>query len=572
MRLILTIKCAIIDENCEKGCAACLKKIGCLLLCAILVFGMLPFGVAAEDEDIESFSLRDTVIEQARTSYYHSRASAGKVSFHGKCGLLVGHQLYNLGINKKCIVFDGNDNFDHYASIKRTTGGYYINAYSSGEYDLYGALMAVTDNGTRDVQNILVGFQWTNTEAGGKYGHAMFINGIVGGTVYFVESFDCSLGGPEGTVLSCSIKEFARYYNRWTIFDGIVHFGSGTYYDICPNVSTDLTVQTRFPTTLRSEPAVVGKQGCVRLRSIAAGERLHVTAIYRAERTMYYRVETNEGFGFVNAAAVSLLQLNTQDLTLSDVVLPQQMQTGQTPNLEGWVADARGTLISLEICITDSQGQLVRREIQRVEDSTASLGALRDALWLNLLELGVYQLDIYASRECAVVVGSDTGSEYARIWLTGQKLQVGGDPRGILQSTKRETTVTDGWFLNQGTWYCYAEGKPATGWVHDLGVRYYLQADGSVTTGEQVIDGQSVYFSVTGALITGWQTLEGKTYYRSADGCVVTGWQTLEGKLYCFGEDGVMLTNTEQTKDGIPYIIAKDGTAKIIEKQETKNG
>lgn len=549
-----------------------MKRIAIVLFCAMLIFGMLSFGVAAEEEEIESFSLRDTVIEQARTSYYHSRASAGKISFHGKCGLMVGHQLYNLGINKRCIVFDGNDNYDHYSSIKRTTGGYYTNAYSAGEYDLYGALMAVTDQGTRDVQNILVGFQWTNTEAGGKYGHAMFINGIVGGTVYFVESFDCSLGGKEGTVLSCSMKEFAKYYDRWTIFEGIVHFGSGTYYDICPNVSTDLTVQTRFPTTLRSEPAVIGKQGCVRLRSVAAGERLHATAIYRAERTMYYRVETNEGFGFVNAAAVSLLQVNTQGLTLSDMVLSQQVQTGQAPVLEGRIADARGKLSSIEICIADTQGQLVRREIQEVEDSTASLGVLRDALWFGLLEPGVYQLETYASRECAVVVGNDTGSEYTRVLLDSRKLQIGGDPRGISQSALRETTVGDGWFLNQGIWYCYADGKPCTGWVTRFGVRYYLQEDGSVTTGEQVIDGQSLYFSATGALVTGWLTLEGKTCYRSAEGTPATGWQTVEGKLYCFGEDGVMLTDTEQEKEGIPYRIAKDGTAKIIEKQETENG
>ena len=549
-----------------------MKKICLLLLCAALLFGMLPLRVAAEDGNMDAFSLRDTVIEQARASYYHSRASAGKTSFHGKCGLMVAHQLYNLGITKRCPVFNGNDHYDHYASVKRTTGGYYTNAYSAGEYDLYGALMEVTDQGIRDVQNILVGFQWTNTEAGGKYGHAMFINGIIGGTVYFVESFDCALGGAEGTVISCSIKEFAKYYDRWTVFEGIVHFGSGMYYDICPNVSTDLTVQTRFPTTLRSEPAVVGKQGCVRLRSVAAGERLHATAIYRAERTMYYRVETNEGFGFVNAAAVSVLQLNTQELTLSDVVLSQQIQTGQKPRMNGWIADSRGTLNAVEICITDSRGQLVRREIQEVENASASLETLRDALWFDLLEPGVYQLEIYAHRECAVVEGNETGSEYARIWMDSRKLQVGGDPRGITQNIQKETTRRDGWFLDQGIWYCYADGKPCTGWVTHFGVRYYLQEDGSVTTGEQTVDGKSVYFSATGALVTGWQVLEDKTYYRSAEGTPVTGWQTVEGNLYCFGEDGVMLTDTEQEKEGIPYRIAKDGTAKQIEKQETENG
>ena len=549
-----------------------MKKILAALLCAVLVFGMLPLGAAAEEEDLEAFSLRDTVIQQAHDSYYHSRASAGKRSFHGTCGLMVSHQLYNLGINKRCIVFDGNDHYDYYSSIQRTTGGYYINAYSSSEYSLYGALMAVTDEGTRDVQNVLVGFQWTNTEAGAKYGHVMFINGIVGGTVYFVESFDCSLGGAEGTVISCSIQEFAKYYDRWTRFEGIVHFGSGSYHDICPNISTDLTVQTRFPTILRSEPAVVGKQGCVRLRSVAAGERLRATAIYQAERTMYYRVETNEGFGFVSAAAVSLLQVNTQGLTLSGLKLSRQIDPGKLPALDGRIADSRGELSSVEVCITDGQGQLVRRELLDVTESDASLSALRSGLWFELLEQGQYQVEIYASRACSVVAGGEIVSDYARVLLTSRSLQVGGHPREAVQKTAPGKPYRDGWFREQGTWYRYADGKPCTGWTEHMGIRYYLQPDGAVTTGAQTVDGQALYFSASGALVTGWLTLEGKTCYRAADGTMVTGWQTLDGNLYCFGESGIMLTDTEQTKENIPYIIAKDGTAKQIEKQETENG
>lgn len=549
-----------------------MKKLLAALLCMALVFGILPFGAAAQEEDLEAFSLRDTVIQQAHDSYYHSRASAGKVSFHGKCGLMVSHQMYNLGINKHCIVFDGNDHYDYYSKLKRTTGGYYIHAYPSGQYSLYEALMAVTDNGVRDVQNILVGFQWTNTEAGARYGHAMFINGIVGGTVYFVESFDCALGGPEGMVISCSIKEFAKYYDRWTQFEGIVHFGSGSYHDICPNISTDLTVQTRFPTVLRSEPAVIGKQGCIRLREVAAGERLHVTAIYQAERTMYYRVETNEGFGFVSVAAVSLLQVNTQGLTLSGLKLSRQIDQGELPVMDGRIADSRGELSSIEVCITDEQGQLVRRELLEVTESDAYLSDLRSGLWFDVLESGRYHVEIYASRVCSVVIGSEIVGDYARVLLTSRSLQVGGHPREAAPKIAPEKPYRDGWFREQGTWYCYDDGKPCTGWTEHMGIRYYLQPDGSVTTGAQTIDGQALYFAASGALVTGWQTLEGKTCYRTADGTMLTGWQTLDESLYCFGEDGVMLTDTEQMKDGVPYSIAKDGTAKKIEKQEKENG
>ena len=551
-----------------------MKKALTALLCVMVLLGALPRQVGALKGEGQHFSLRETVTQQAHDSYYRSRATAGKTSFHGKCGLMVSHQMYNLGINKSCIVFDGNDQYDYYADREKTSGGYYINAYPSEAYNLEEALLAVTDNGTRDVQNILVGFQWTNTVAGARYGHAVFINGIVGGTVYFVESFPCSLGGAEGRVISCSIKKFANYYDKWTRFEGLVHFGSGSYHDICPNISTDLTVQTRFATVLRSEPAVIGKQGCVRLRSVAAGERLRVTAIYEAERTYYYRVQTNEGFGFIAAGAVSLLKVNTQGLILSGLVLSRYMKPGELPALSGTVTDGYGSLSSVEVCITDEQGQLIRRELMDTEENTAQLSELREGLWFDLLESGVYQVELYASRACTVVTGNRTATYYARMQLCSRTLQVGGNPRDALQTAQNPQVEQEGWFRKYGTWYCYEDGEPCTGWVTHLGVRYYLKENGSVTTGVQTIDGQSLYFSAGGALVTGWLTLENKTGYRAADGTAVTGWQELEGKLYCFGEDGVMLTDTEQIKDGIAYLIAKDGTATVkpIENQEAQDG
>ena len=551
-----------------------MKKVFLAALGIALLLGLLPLTAAALDTEETPFSLRETVIQQAHDSYYRSRATAGRRSFHGKCGLMVAHQLYNLGITKGRQAFNGNDHYDYYADRTVTSGGYYISSYSASEYTLREALLAVSDNGTKDVQNILVGFQWTNTDAGRKYGHAMLINGIVGGTVYFVESFDCSLGGKEGTVISCSIKDFAKYYDRWTRFEGIVHFGSGTYYDVCPNVSTDVTVQSRFATVLRSEPAVVGRQGCVRLRSVAAGERLHVTAIYESERTYYYRVETNEGFGFVAAGAVSLLQVNTRGLSVSELDLPRRIQAGVVPPFGGKITDSYGTLSSLEVCITDEQGQMIRRELADVQDSYGDLSVLREGLLFDLLEPGLYQVDIYASRACPVVVGSYTDSYYSRVLVESRSLQVGGNPGQTQQMAKQMQQPKDGWFWEQGTWYCYENGQPCSGWLIYLGVRYYLQPDGSVTVGAQNVAGKQLYFSATGALITGWQTLEGKTYYRMPDGMARTGWQTLEGKLYCFDDNGIMLTDTEQTKDGVIYLIAKDGvaTVKPTETQEAQNG
>lgn len=299
---------------------------------------------------------------------------------------------------------------------------------------------------------------------------------------------------------------------------------------------------------------------------------MRVTGIYEAEDTYYYKVDTNEGYGFIHAGATSFVQINTEGVLLSNYALSRYMKTGETAAFDGAVADSYGSLSSVEVCITDAQGQMVRQEVAEDQGNTVQLSDLRSRLLFDLLEPGVYLVEICAGRTCRVVSGGKIVTYDLRVPMGSRSLQVGGSPRERAMVPQEEQTPSEGWFRNQGTWYCYKNGQPATGWVTHLGVRYYLCEDGSVTTGVQTIDGKELYFSATGALATGWLIREGKTGYRTAEGVSVTGWQTIEGKLYCFGEDGVMLTNTEQVKDGVTYQIAKDGTAKQIEIQETENG
>ena len=226
-----------------------MRRIVLFFVAFLLIFAALPFGAFAEETtETKALSpLAQEVITEARETFVKAQRFAGKRSFHGKCGLFVATQLRVLGINTKRVSFNGNDSYDYYADLESTTGGYYVMSYSGIEYDLLSALQEVSDYGKKDVRNILVGFQWTNTRAGSKYGHVMLINGIIDGTVYFVESFDSALGGKEGTVLQCSIEEFAASYNKWTRFDGLVHFGNKNYYDVCVSKNTDLTLQARFP-------------------------------------------------------------------------------------------------------------------------------------------------------------------------------------------------------------------------------------------------------------------------------------------------------------------------------------
>lgn len=400
-----------------------MKRILALIVAVFLLFAALPVSFAEETPTLSP--LEEEVIKEARDTYIKAQRFAGKRSFHGKCGLFVGTQLRCLGINTKRLSFDGNDNYDYYADLEVTTGGYYAIPYSGVEYDLLSALQEVSDNGKKNVRNILVGFQWTNTLAGSKYGHVMLINGIINGTVYFTESFDSALGGKEGTVLSCTMEAFAKSYNKWTRFDGLIHFGAGNYYDVCVSKETDLMVQARFDTLLRSQPALVGEKECKEIRDIAAGEEFRATAVFGYGRSLYYRVETEDGFGFVSGNAMSVLKANPKGVTLWEEDLPSAMKTGKKAPFSGHVTDDVGLLESVEVCITDSSGQLVRREIAEVLAATAELSVLRKSLWLELLEEGEYQVQVFAIRACPVILRGTETDRYTRILLKNYPLQVG---------------------------------------------------------------------------------------------------------------------------------------------------
>ncbi len=546
-----------------------MKKTLALCLCLCLLFATVPGIVYATEETADNASLtkEEAAILGARASYTDSLASARRGSFHGYCGLMTSHQLYNLKINKSCVSNDGNDQFDYYENMSRTSGGYYIRPYNSSQYSLLQALETITGDGTRDAYNILVGFQWTNTESGAYFGHAVFINAILDGTVYFVESFHCPLGGPEGTVITCSMEEFAKYFDKWTIFDGAIHFGSGRYSDICPYESTDLFVQTRFDSVIRSEPCLVGQNGCIRVRSVAAGERLHATGIFSDGYTVYYRVQTNDGEGFISAGAVSPIRINSESLTLTDLQLPRSWETGKPLNLSGTVTARYGSIASVEILVTDPEGNPILRELADTAGTKADLSVLNEKLIFDLLDAGVYTVSIYASGACSVVNGTGTYVQYKRTLLDSRTLFLGvdaGNARDIPAPVVK-TIFKDGWVYENDKWYLYDNNTPCTGWTELMGVRYYLDNTGAALTGQQEIQGQKLYFSASGAMVTGWLTLDGKTYYLDDQGVPVTGWQNMITGLYCFDKDGCLITEGDLIRDGITYQVAADGRATVKE-------
>jgi putative Holliday junction resolvase len=147
-----------------------LKKLICLFLCLLLVAGM-GISVSAEPEALKrpawpqaveetqkgERELVEMVVELAEASYALSQKSARRSSFQGYCGLMASHQLYNLGLNTTLVVKNGNNQFDYYLPLEKSTGGYYINAYPSEEYSLENAINAVSDFRTQGVTELVLG-------------------------------------------------------------------------------------------------------------------------------------------------------------------------------------------------------------------------------------------------------------------------------------------------------------------------------------------------------------------------------------------------------------------------------
>lgn len=537
-----------------------MKKVLAMLLCAVLLIAALPGNALAVTQDL---SEQDAVKQEVRRIYTKCLTSAGKTSFAGFCGLMTSHQLWHLGINENLgATVDGNKQFDMYANAGVTSGGYHITAYPSPEFTLDQALATITRNGTKDAENILVGFQATNTEAGSVYGHALVIHTILDGIVYYVENFPTSLAGAEGNVIAVTIEDFVKFYSDWTVLDGVIHFGNLQYSDSCQSFGTDLFVRTRFESTLRSEPCLLTENECVRLRSLMAGELLHATAVYKNTRgELYYRISDGVCTGYVAANAVSVVQLNNEALTLEDISIPEAMVQGDKASVSGKILAQSSGIGSMRLAVTDQKKRVVLEGQLDVVGCSCELEQMSEQLDFSQLETGEYTVSVYATAECVCVRGTGLVTQYSEQLLHTQSLAVGDGAQSRRAAPKQEEKPADGWFLKDGVWHCYRNQKPCTGWVTYLGVDYYLNKDGSVTTGWAEIDGWQRYFSATGAMCSGWVTTDKGIHYWLPDGTEAYGWQEIDGKLYCFDEAGLLITEGTLENGGITYKIQPDGSA-----------
>ena len=494
-----------------------------LVLSLVLVLSIMPVRADAAEDKVEQ------VCRQITNDY---------------CGLMSSWQLYLMGINKYLTVNDGNNQYDAYCDLETTTGGYLVKAYHAEEYTLEDALNAVSQNGTRDVYNLLVGFQWTSTEAGARYGHALVINAILDGMVYFTEGFPTSFCSEAGGVSVCTIRQFAEEYDYWTLFEGIVHFCGKEYLDYCTQYPSHMFVQGAEPMQVYSQPCLPGTSAFASkvLRSTAAGERFMVTGLVENEKSEYfYRIDDSGSVGYVPAQQVQILRFNDGAARLSDMQLPALQAAGKDCAISGSIVSGYSLIRAVCVEVQDDMGQI--RFSNWLAKKSGNYDLKRDTFDkladFSRLEEGYYTYIIQGDCQNYYVEDGQMKNRTDTVTLLQAGFAVGDLPERT-RIPIQTRTMKNGWIYENDTWYYYEAGMPRMGWFCYQGTDYYLKQEGSVTTGWATINGKARFFSDTGAMRTGWMETEQGTLYLLSNGVAAQGWRTVDGIRYFFNENGLL--------------------------------
>ena len=555
------------------------------VLLVVLVFASLLPSPASSVATTEA----ERLSALATSTYKQSLKKAGKSSFHGWCGLAVDWQMRLLGITTKMVGTNGNDKYDYFKKMDYTSGGYKVKAYPVTKYSLEAALNKLSNNGTENVYNIMVGFQKTNTSAGRKYGHALFIFGIVDGIVYFTESFSVSIGGKkyaEGECIAVTIAQFAKYYNSWCQYEGLIHFGLKTYQEECYFLNAYLYASTNKATTLYSAPCTTEVDDRSQpLRQMVEGERLSVVGMYRnTEGEYWYQVEDTQ-IGYVRADDAEVQSMRYDDVAVDSVKAPTVLTEGSSFNIKGSVTAKYVSIVSVRAQVyqvTDAgmTHMMTTNATVSLNDYTLYKSKVGNRLTFKVLDIGNYHYELavvvnnhyYADGELqthwqtiklwksefqvvekkgeTANVQFDAGDGSAELNAAEMTL---GQPLGTLPEAYRDGYVFDGWYTADGEkvdgdyvleskLVLYAKWIAAgdvTGWYEDNGRTYYVQ-DGVRPQGFFLVDGVTYYQGEDGYLTTGWTEVGGERYYFNANGSMLTGWLVLPEGVYYIGIDGTM--------------------------------
>lgn len=532
-----------------------MKKAVAGFLCIVMLLCALPFGANAATEKTGG-----QLTNQIRRVYDKTLEMSEKESLRGYCGLMTGSQLYFMGVNRYVLSYDGKDQYDLYAAMDTTSGGYYCQAYSAERYDLLQALNRITENGTKNVYNILVGFEKTSTEAGSLYGHAVVIHGIVDGYVYFVEGFYTSLAGPEGTPIKCTIPQFAAFYGDWTTYEGLVVFGEKDYRDECEFFNTDLYVQVGEKETVLA--TLPGGPYDEPVRKAMPGERLYATGIYENTLNQYfYQIEDGEETVYVRADDVQPAYFTQAGVELNDVKLPEDMNEGDRFRPAGEISASSLTLNCSRAQILDAQGQVLMEDVLHKEGSRHNLSdkETEKGLDTQILPAGAYIYQIVTTVSSNYYEKETIKQHQEEVILLKWEFLVGDAiaPRGL---AVQQTPFVDGWHLLEGKWYYYADGMPQTGWVKETQTSYYLDQTGAALTGWAEVDGKTHLFTDTGAMRIGWVESENGQVYLMEDGTPAAGKHTTPEGTFYFSDRGTVMCNIWVSEGKDRYFFREDGT------------
>lgn len=556
-----------------------------LALVCLLLFSVFPQASAASDTEAAR------ICKQITTMYRSALRNSGRYSFQGWCATMVNWQLYLMGITAEMTGNDGNMEYDYYKNQTYTSGGYRVRAYSASQYSLKEALNAISENGTVNVYNIVVGFQRTNTTAGRRYGHACFVHAIIDGIVYFSESYNTALAGryyKEGSVIACTIDEFSGYYANWTTFEGVIYFGLKTYSDECTYYSTNFYGNATVETTVYSSPC----RPEVDDRSEAAGallsgERVQVTGLYMNTVGEYWYQLSGAHRGYVPAEAVDLAVMDYSDISAVNIGAPNNLKKGVGFNLKGEIIAKYNSIYTVRAQVfrldgDSSEQVLTATSVADSQSYQLSGSSLSNKLGFRKLGVGSYQYDL------AIVVGSYYVQDGAlklqwqtvNLWSSrfeivsskGGTYSVTFDPNGGFTDSNRVEVVKNsvlgylpsaskngmlfaGWFTapeggervtedfavtaNTTLYAQWAPDSSANGWFLSDGQWHYY-TDGLVRPGLMMEGGVVYYLDSDGTPISGWVQEQEHTYYFNSSGAMLTGWAAVDDETYYFLEDGTM--------------------------------
>ena len=521
-------------------------------------------------------------------------------SFEGFCGRAVNSQLYYLGIDKKIQGCNGKNEFDMYRKMGTTTGGYPCRPYSAKEYTLQSALKEISANGTRDVYNILVGFEATKSEAGKNYGHTVLIYAILDGIVYFTECCGAFIDGkswPERSPIYCSIETFSNYYNAWTTLDGLIWFGNKGYSERCESYDAWLDAMALTDVPMYAEiPDFDHYEQPEWLGTVYAGQILSVTRLLKTPNDVYwYEVEQNGNYGYVEAKEFKTLQTPVVDMPVSwtNMYMPVFLYQGDAFVLGGEVHADGGHIQKLKVTVHKAEALDTAKPVYSVETETnvktIFLSELTDGtiLWENLPE-GEYRLTIRTTVESNTL---DNGQiqeqcQEREIWRSEFRVirkntwvpevsfdACGGDAlldktvtdyNGTL--TKMPQAQRQG-YIFQG-WYTHPEeGEPITQEIRFTlnTVVYAHWAKDPKYTGWLQEAGEWTYYR-DGEPVCGWFRYNGLRFWQDDLGRVPEGWQKIQDQWYYFSGVGAVNTGWIETERGISYLLAdgRPATGNII--------